>query len=129
MINLDKRKPKNKNQDNDRMNINKINYIENEFLFETIQIGNIKILFLIKNNAILVGTFPKSSSIQFQRLLLVHIFIALINFKGDIITYLKKINEYEEYDKNNFINLKTFYNKKSNTLQKELNDILEILIF
>ena len=129
MIDLDKRKPKNKNQDNDRLNVNKTNYIENEFLFESIKIGNIKILFLIKNNAILVGTFPKSSSIQFQRLLLIHLFIALINFKGDIITSLKKINEYEEYDKNNFINLKTFYNEKSNALQQELNDILEILIF
>ena len=75
----------------------------------------------------MVGTFPTTSSTQYQRLLLVHIFIAFINFKGDFLLISKKINDYEKYDKNNFVNLKSFYNKKLN-LSNE-NDILEILIF
>ena len=131
LINIDKNKPKNQTQEMDKLNINKNNNnpLDNEFIFKNIQNDKIKILFLIKNNNILVGTFPKSSSIEFQRFLLVHIFIALINFKGDFISIVKKINECEKYDKDNFINLKILYNKKLNLTTKETNDILEILIF
>lgn len=104
--------------------------MENEFIFKSIQNDKIKILCLIKNNNILVGTFPKSSSIQFQRLLLIHIFLALINFKGDFVQFSKKLNEYEQYNKNSYLNLKTFYAKEINNLpSKELNNILELLIF
>ena len=106
------------------------NTLENEFIFKNIQNEKCKILFMIKNNFILVGTFPFTSSIQFQRLLLMHIFIALINFKGDFILCVDKLNEYEDYDNNNYLNLKTFYdNKKSTITSKDTNDILEILIF
>ncbi len=131
MINLEEKQKKIKNQDNDKLNINKTktNSLDSEFIFESIQNEKCKILFLINNNIIFVGTFPKSSSIQYQRLLLIHIYIALINFKGDLIPILKKLNEYEEYDKNNFINLKLIYTKNLNMLGKENNDILELLIF
>lgn len=111
-------------------NIKPNDNLENEFIFKNIQNEKYKILFMIKNNFILVGTFPYSSSIQFQRLLLMHIFIALINFKGDFILCVDKLNEYEDYDNNNYMNLKTFYdNKKSTIISKDTNDILEILIF
>ena len=111
-------------------NIKPNDNLENEFIFKNIQNEKYKILFMIKNNFILVGTFPYSSSIQFQRLLLMHIFIALINFKGDFISCVDKLNEYEDYDNNNYMNLKTFYdNKKSTIISKDTNDILEILIF
>ena len=111
-------------------NIKPNDNLENEFIFKNIQNEKCKILFMIKNNFILVGTFPYSSSIQFQRLLLIHIFIALINFKGDFISCVDKLNEYEDYDNNNYMNLKTFYdNKKSTIISKDTNDILEILIF
>ena len=103
--------------------------MENEFIFKKFQFEKCKILFLIRNNLILVGTFPMTSSTQFQRLLLIHLFLALINFKGDSISAMKKINNYEIYDKENFINLKGFYNKKLNISNKEINDILELLIF
>ena len=106
------------------------NTLENEFIFKNIQNEKCKILFLIRNNFILVGTFPFTSSIQFQRLLLMHIFIALINFKGDFISCVDKLNEYEDYDNSNYMNLKTFYdNKKSTITSKDTNDVLEILIF
>ena len=131
MINLEEKQKKIQKQDNDKLNINKTktNSLDSEFRFESIQNEKCKILFLINNNIIFVGTFPKSSSTQYQRLLLIHIYIALINFKGDLIPILKKLNEYEEYDKNNFINLKLIYTKNLNMLTKESNDILELLIF
>ena len=106
------------------------NTLENEFIFKNIQNEKCKILFLIKNNIILVGTFPFTSSTQFQRLLLMHIFIALINFKGDFVSCVDKLNEYEDYDNNTYMNLKSFYdNKKSTITSKDTNDILEILVF
>ena len=134
---LIKNKPKNqKKENNDILNVNNnksnSSFLENDFIFQSIQTDKIKILFLIKNNIILVGTFPKTSSTQFQRLLLIHIFIALINFKGDFLQLIKKLNENnDEYDKDNFINLKSLYNKidNNNILSKDSNDILETLIF
>lgn len=103
---------------------------DDEFIFKSIQNEKYKILFLIKSNCILIGTFSPSSTTQYQRLLLIHIFIALINFKGDLLSTFKTFTERQEYDKNAYINLKFFYqNKKSNLSYKETNDILEVLIF
>ena len=132
---LTKNKPKYQIQENNvilNININKSNSsLENDFIFQCIQTDKIKILFLIKNNIILVGTFPKTSSTQFQRLLLIHIFIALINFKGDFLQLIKKLDEsIDEYEKDNFIHLKSLYNKNDNNISpKDSNDILETLIF
>ena len=132
---LVKNKPKAQTQENNdilNVNINKSNSsLENDFIFQSIQTDKIKILFLIKNNIILVGTFPKTSSTQFQRLLLIHTFIALINFKGDFLQLIKKSDEnINEYEKDNFIHLKSLYNKNDNNISsKDSNDILETLIF
>ena len=111
------------------LNNNKKDPKYNEFIFKNIQLEKCKILFMLRNNIIFVSTFPVRSTIQFQRLLLIHIFIALINFKGDAISAMNKLNEYEQYDKNSFTNLKTFYNKKLKLQSKEINDVLELLIF
>ena len=111
------------------LNNNKKDSKGNEFIFKNIQLEKCKILFMLRNNIIFVSTFPVRSTIQFQRLLLIHIFIALINFKGDAISAMNKLNEYEQYDKNSFTNLKTFYNKKLKLQSKEINDVLELLIF
>ena len=111
------------------LNNNKKSQKDNEFIFKNIQIEKCKILFMLRNRNVFVTTFPTKSSIQFQRLLLIHIFIALINFKGDAISSINKLNEYERYDKNNFINLKIFYDKKLKLQSKEINDVLELLIF
>ena len=111
------------------LNNNKKDSKGNEFIFKNIQLEKCKILFMLRNNIIFVSTFPIRSTIQFQRLLLIHIFIALINFKGDAISAMNKLNEYEQYDKNSFTNLKTFYNKKLKLQSKEINDVLELLIF
>ena len=111
------------------LNNNKKDSKGNEFIFKNIQLEKCKILFMLRNNIIFISTFPIRSTIQFQRLLLIHIFIALINFKGDAISAMNKLNEYEQYDKNSFTNLKTFYNKKLKLQSKEINDVLELLIF
>lgn len=103
---------------------------DDDFIFKSLQSEKYKILFFIRNNCILAGTFSPSSITQYQRLLLIHIFIALINFKGDLFSIFKKFNETQEYDKNTFVNLKFLYhNKKTNLSYKETNDILEVLIF
>ena len=103
---------------------------DDEFIFKSFQSEKFKTLFLIRNNCILAGAFSPSSNTQYQRLLLIHIFIALINFKGDLFSIFKKFNESQEYDKNTYTNLKFFYHsKKSNLSYKETNDILEVLIF
>ena len=109
-----------------------INHSKNDddFIFKSFQSEKFKTLFLIRNNCILAGAFSPSSNTQYQRLLLIHIFIALINFKGDLFSIFKKFNENQEYDKNTYTNLKFFYHsKKSNLSYKETNDILEVLIF
>ena len=121
-------------QNNDKLNINtnKVNPQENEFIFNSIQNNKIKILFLLKNNIIMIGTFPITSSIQFQRLLLLHTFIALINFKGDFVQFAQKLNKFQDFDENNFKDLKNFYAenaKEDNQISKEVNNMLEILIF
>ena len=120
-------KAKNKNKETIYINQTD-NNIGNDFIFNYIETDLYKILLLIKNDFILVSTFPKSSSIQFQRLLLIHIFIALTNFKGDIYNICKKLNEFETYNTKNFTHIKSFYAQKDLTI-KESNDILEILIF
>ena len=123
-----KEKPKSKKRDT--IYINQIdNNTDNGFAFNSVETDLYKILILIKNEFILVGTFPKTCSRQFQRLLLTHIFIGLNNFKGDINNISKKLNELQTYDSNNFIHIKSFYNDKTKLTTRESNDILEILIF
>ena len=122
-------KTKNKNKNKETIYINQTdNNLGSDFIFNYIETDLYKILLLIKNDFILVSTFPKSSSIQFQRLLLIHIFIALTNFKGDIYNICKKLNEFETYNTKDFTHIKSFYAQKDLTI-KESNDILEILIF
>ena len=118
---------KNKNRE---AYINQIeNNSDNDYIFNSIETSLYKILILMKKDIILIGTFPKSCSRQFQKLLLTHIFIGVNNFKGDISTIIKKFNEIETYNDNNFIHIKSFYNNKESLSTKESNDILEILIF
>ena len=110
-----------------------INHFDNnsdiDFIFNSFQNDKYKLLFLIKNEFILVGTFPKSCSKQYQRFLLLHIFIGLNNFKGDIQAANKNFIQYENYNKNNFTHIKSYCKSNTNLSSKEFNDILEILIF
>ena len=123
-------KSKSKKVKKDTIYINQFeSNIENDFIFNSFQTGNYKLLFLIKNEFILAGTFPKSCSKQYQRLLLLHIFIGLNNFKGDLQNANKNFIQYENYNKNKFSHIKSFCTTNSKISSKEFNDILEILIF
>ena len=121
---------KEKNKKGDIIYINQIdNNSDNDYIFNSIETAIYKILILIKKEFILIGTFSKTCSRQYQQLLLTHIFIGMNNFKGDIGTISKKLSEIENYNDNNFIHIKSFYNNKERLNMKESNDILEILIF
>ena len=121
---------KEKNKKGDIIYINQVdNNSDNDYIFNSIETAIYKILILIKKEFILIGTFSKTCSRQYQQLLLTHIFIGMNNFKGDIGTISKKLSEIENYNDNNFIHIKSFYNNKESLNMKESNDILEILIF
>ena len=105
------------------------NNAESEYVFDSIETDIYKIAILIKSDFILIGTFPKSCSRQIQKMLLTHIFIGANNFKGDINNISRKLSEFESYDENKFVHIKSFYNSKEGLSTKEYNDILEILIF
>ena len=121
---------KEKNKKGDIIYINQVdNNSDNDYIFNSIETAIYKILMLIKKEFILIGTFSKTCSRQYQQLLLTHIFIGMNNFKGDIGTISKKLSEIENYNDNNFIHIKSFYNNKERLNLKESNDILEILIF
>ena len=121
---------KEKNKKGDIIYINQVdNNSDNDYIFNSIETAIYKILILIKKEFILIGTFSKTCSRQYQQLLLTHIFIGMNNFKGDIGTISKKLSEIENYNDNNFIHIKSFYNNKEHLNMKESNDILEILIF
>ena len=118
------------NEDTFNLNKNKKYPNDNKFIFKFIQLEKFKILIMLRNNNLFIITYPIKSSTQFQRLLLIHIFIALINFKGDVISSLEKLNEFEKYKENIYINLKSFYEKnKSKLTNNDINNILELLIF
>ena len=121
---------KEKNKKGDIIYINQVdNNSDNDYIFNSIETAIYKILILIKKEFILIGTFSKTCSRQYQQLLLTHIFIGMNNFKGDIGTISKKLSEIENYNDNNFIHIKSFYNNRERLNLKESNDILEILIF
>ena len=105
------------------------NNAESEYVFDSIETDIYKIAILIKSDFILIGTFPKSCSRQIQKMLLTHIFIGANNFKGDINNISRKLSEFESYDENKCVYIKSFYNSKEGLSTKEYNDILEILIF
>ena len=121
---------KEKNKKGDIIYINQVdNNSDNDYIFNNIETALYKILVLIKKEFILIGTFSKTCSRQYQQLLLTHIFIGMNNFKGDISVISKKLSEIENYNEDNFIHIKSFYNKRERLNMKESNDILEILIF
>ena len=83
-------------------------------MFNYFIINKYKINFLIKSKIALVGLFSFNTSTGYQNLLLIHLFISLINYKGDSLTKLNIINSYIK-------------DKKYNTLQEfqeENNDII-----
>lgn len=107
------------------------------FLFNRFLTDKLKIVILLKSNIALVGAFPLKSSKGFQNLLLIHLYISLINFKGDSI---KKINLMSKYitnnkNNNNFYTYKEFIEENKEKINNNENkalsniDFLELSIY
>ena len=109
---------------------------EDLFLFNRIVINNYKITILIRSKIALIGIFSLYSSKGFQNLLLIHLYISLINFKGNSITKLNLINNYINNSSNsNYYSFQEFQNDKeeeitNNKIQNITKiDFLEISIY
>ena len=74
--------------------MNNDNNKENLFSFNRFMVNRYKIIIMTKSKIATVGIFSTNSSRGFQNLILIHLFISLINFKGDSITKLNIINNY-----------------------------------
>ena len=109
-------------------NFAKKNESNDNFSFNTITISKYKIRFCTKDNIIIVGIFPLLSSNSFQILILLHSYIALINFKENFITKLNNINQNYEYNHDNFDKIENYYNKNENKCL-DLSALSEILIY
>ena len=76
-----------------------------------------------------VGVFPNNSSTSFQKLILIHMYIALINFKGDIIEKVEILNR-KNINFNSFETIKDFFYKNQNELNDfKLTDLFEFIMY
>ena len=94
------------------------------FCFSKITISSYIIQILLKDGMALVGIFPNNSSSSFQKLILIHMFIALLNFKGDTIEKFVTLNK-KSIPSDSFETIKSFFYKHEN----ELNDFKESDLF
>ena len=95
-------------------------------------------MILLKSKLAFVGVFTSNSSGGFQNLLLIHLYISLINFKGDSISKINSLNKYLTNLKNNYniyYNLQKFIEenkeKINNNAFKNISniDLLELSIY
>ena len=80
------------------MNNNTNKNKEDLFYFNRFLFNKFKITIMIKSKIALVGLFSLNSSRGFQNLLLMHLYISLINFKGDSIIKLNLINNSKNFN-------------------------------
>lgn len=108
------------------------------FLFNRILYKKYKIVILLKSKLALVGVFSQDSTKSFHNLLLIHLYISLINFKGDSINKINNINKYIIDEKkyiNAFYNFQQFIEEnkgkiKKNQIKNISNvDFLELSIY
>ena len=85
------------------------------FQFNRFIFNNWKIVILLKSKLALIGLFSINSSKSFQNLLLIHLYMSLINFKGDSINKLNIIGKFNIKTENNS-------NEKCYTFQKFIED-------
>ena len=112
----------------------KINDNSEQFLFNRFIFEKYKLVVLLKAKISLIGLFPVKSSSSFQNMLLIHLFISFINFKGDSInkinlikTSINKKNEF--YTFQNYI-MDNMDKIKNNEIKNITNiDFLEISIY
>ena len=99
------------------------------FYFSKITISSFIIQILLKDGMAFVGIFPNNSSTSFQKLILIHMYIALLNFKGDTIEKVDILNKkYIPSDK--FEKIKSFFYNNENELNDfKVTDLFEFIIY
>ena len=102
-----------------------------EFNFHKIKTNKLLINILIKNGLAFIGVFKSSCNTSFTRIILAHMFIALLNFKGDTIEKLISLaNEPVDFNKDHFETLQSFLNKNKNELKEfKTTDLFELMIY
>lgn len=102
-----------------------------EFNFHKIKTNKLLINILIKNGLAFIGVFKSSCNTSFTRIILAHMFIALLNFKGDTIEKLTSLaNEPVDFNKDHFETLQSFLNKNKNELKEfKTTDLFELMIY
>ena len=99
------------------------------FNFCKIRISNLIIQILLKDEMSFIGIFPINSSHYFHKLILIHMYIALLNFKGDTIEKVRIINK-KKMQKKSFETLQTFFYKFENELEEfKMTDLFELMIY
>ena len=99
------------------------------FNFCKIRISNLIIHILLKDHMSFVGIFPINSSHYFQKLILIHMYIALLNFKGDTVEKVEVINK-KKIQKKSFETLQNFFYKFENELEEfKMTDLYDLMIY
>ena len=108
------------------------------FIFNRFLLNKYKIVILLKSKLAFVGIFTSNSSKGFQNLLLMHLYISLINFKGDSINKINSLNKYLTNIKNDyniFYNLQQFTEENKEKIDENVFknisniDLLELSIY
>ena len=99
------------------------------FNFCKIRISNLIIQILLKDEMSFIGIFPINSSHYFHKLILIHMYIALLNFKGDTVEKIEIINK-KKIQKKSFETLQSFFYKFENELEEfKMTDLFEFMIY
>ena len=88
------------------------------------------ILILIKNNMSFIGVFNSNCNPSFAKMMLSHMYIALINFKGDTLEKVTSLSNEKKPDKDGFETIQSFLTKNKNELEEfKTTDLFEFMIY
>ena len=97
--------------------------------FSKITISSFIIQILLKDGMAFVGIFPNNSSTYFQKLILIHMYIALLNFKGDTVEKVEILNK-KPIPSDSFEKIKDFFYNNENELNDfKVTDLFEFIIY
>ena len=101
-----------------------------EFCFHSIKSEMFKILILIKNGMAFVGVFSQNVNSSFCKMMLCHMYIALINFKGDTIEKVGSLEKERSSSKDKFETIQTFLTANKNEQSEfKTTDLFEFMIY
>lgn len=101
-----------------------------DFCFHKIKNEKCMILILIKNNMSFIGVFNTNCNPSFAKMMLSHMYIALINFKGDTLEKVNSLSNEKKPDKGVFETIQSFLTKNKNELEEfKTTDLFEFMIY